>query len=65
MTDDEIDKIVARALEETLRGFTKVASDLIYSDPPRWSSRPCSTCQSVSSIIGQDFGCNRYRKENS
>ena len=37
--------------------------ELIYKDPHSWSTRPCATCRAASAIIGQPFGCDRYRKE--
>lgn len=34
------------------------ALSLIEADPHSWSSRPCQTCNLVSSIAGRPFGCN-------
>ena len=34
--------------------------NLIQNDPHQWSNRPCSTCKSISSIIGNPFGCYVY-----
>lgn len=30
---------------------------LIQNDPHHWSTRPCSTCSSITTIIGKPFGC--------
>ena len=38
--------------------------DLIQNDPHQWSTRPCSTCQAITSIIGKPFGCIRYKNDN-
>lgn len=43
--------------------LVKPILELIYSDPHQWSKRPCQTCQSITTIIGKPFGCNRYREE--
>jgi hypothetical protein len=32
--------------------------NLIQDDPHLWSTRPCSTCRTISSIIGKPFGCS-------
>lgn len=37
--------------------------ECIYTDPHQWSSRPCITCKTISSLINKPFGCDRYRKE--
>ena len=41
------------------------ALDLIYRDPHSWSTRGCPTCRPISEMIGQDFGCVRYAKEQA
>jgi hypothetical protein len=43
----------------------KSVTDLIQSDPHQWSTRPCQTCQSVSSIIGYSFGCVKKRQASN
>ncbi len=35
---------------------------LIESDPHSWSSRPCQTCNQVSTLLGRPFGCQRKQK---
>lgn len=45
------------------RAITAVACDMIYADSHSWSTRPCSTCRAVSTLIGLPFGCDRYRAE--
>ena len=64
---DEYDKLVqdrAISLRAAARAFLEPVTELIYQDPHQWSRRPCSTCQSITSIIGQPFGCYRYEKEH-
>ena len=66
MTDQEqliADRAVS--LQAAARVFTKVIAELIYRDSHSWSERPCGTCQAITSIIGADFGCDRYRKERT
>lgn len=36
---------------------------LIEEDPHLWSTRPCSTCKAISSMIGKPFGCVKKAKE--
>lgn len=51
-------EMVTRFVEATDKAF-----DLIYRDPHSWSTRPCSTCQTVSELLGRPFGCNRRANE--
>ncbi|KKN55596.1 hypothetical protein LCGC14_0580680 [marine sediment metagenome] len=37
--------------------------EVLYADPHQWSTRPCITCKTVTSITGKPFGCDRYREE--
>lgn len=43
---------------------TDAAFKLIQEDPHQWSTRPCQTCKTVSSLIGRPFGCvmEKYKK---
>jgi hypothetical protein len=36
---------------------------LVEQDPHQFSTRPCSTCRAVSSIIDKPFGCVRKAME--
>jgi hypothetical protein len=53
-------------LEQTIRAAVKVVTkpilELIEKDPHQWSSRPCSTCQTISGLVGRPFGCYAYAK---
>ncbi len=48
-------------IEDIIRGASMVLMEavlmLIQRDPHQWSTRPCSTCQAVSSLAGRPFGC--------
>jgi len=35
--------------------------DLIQDDPHQWSARPCSTCQTISTLTERPFGCMKYK----
>ncbi len=52
---------VTEALEKASRLMETldVVLRLIEGDPHQWSSRPCQTCQAVSSLVGKPFGCNK------
>ena len=43
----------------------KAVTDLIYEDPHDWSNRPCQTCKVITSLIGEPFGCTRYRVQSN
>lgn len=36
---------------------------MLQYDNHTWSTRPCSTCDTISHIVGRPFGCYVYRKE--
>ena len=36
---------------------------VLQKDPHQWSTRPCSTCQSISQLVNEPFGCNQFAKE--
>ncbi len=52
---------------DIIRAAVKVITEpmlrLLQDDPHQWSDRPCTTCKSISSIIGADFGCYLYAAE--
>lgn len=58
MTPPTIDPIRIVAQE-----MVRISADLIYADSHNWSKRPCSTCQTISTLLGLDFGCVRKAKE--
>ncbi len=49
---------------DIIRAAVKVITEpmlrLLQDDPHQWSDRPCATCQSISSMIGTNFGCYLY-----
>lgn len=51
------------ALTEAVERLAGVAFDLIQKDPHQWSTRPCSTCNAVTGIIGKSFGCVLYAEQ--
>jgi len=56
----EINVDVIRA---AVRVVMEPALRLLQGDPHAWSTRPCQTCRSVSSIVGQPFGCTLYAEQ--
>ena len=46
-----------QAKEELLKALNKLEIDNHY-----WSTRPCSTCQGITDLIGKPFGCVKLRK---
>lgn len=55
-TDVEIIQAAAKILIEPILR-------LIQVDPHHWSTRPCTTCNAVTAIAGQPFGCVLYAQE--
>ena len=55
MTADEI-------LNAAVQKITDSVADLIFADPHQWSSRPCETCRTITTLIGKPFGCYRYQQ---
>lgn len=43
------------------RILLKPILDLIQNDPHQWSSRPCSTCRTISQMIEEPFGCELFK----
>lgn len=55
IVEDEIHKVVSEKVTKFMNAFA-----LLQKDGHQWSTRPCSTCQAVSSLIGRPFGCILY-----
>lgn len=60
MTDEQAEQLIRVSAKIFVRSTLK----LIYDDPHQWSDRPCQTCRSISSILGEKFGCYRYQEIN-
>ena len=45
------------ALRLSIKTIMNAVVEAIGVDGHQWSDRPCQTCQVVTSIIGQPFGC--------
>jgi hypothetical protein len=39
----------------------ELAFRLLQEDNHNWSTRPCSTCQGITELIGKPFGCVEYK----
>lgn len=51
-------------LESNLKNVdvAELVAGLLEKDPHQWSSRPCPTCNTVTGILGRDFGCNARKR---
>ena len=49
-------KVAANILMEAVLG-------IIQNDSHQWSMRPCQSCRTISSIIGEPFGCYKYQEQ--
>ena len=36
---------------------------LLQDDPHQWTSRPCTTCKTITSMIGESFGCIKWHED--
>lgn len=50
-------QVFEKDVEDTI---TEAILNLIQEDPHQWSTRPCSTCRTISGLIGRNFGCCLY-----
>jgi len=48
----------------TDQSLASAALDLLQGDPHQWSTRPCTTCQTISTLTKRAFGCVLYRQRN-
>ena len=55
-TEEQLIKTCARVI-------AGAALRLIQKDPHQWSTRPCSTCETITNLLDMPFGCVLYRKE--
>lgn len=55
----------ARLLDAAVQRLTDPILRLIQNDPHQWSTRPCTTCQTISQLVNKPFGCDYYRLTNS
>ena len=52
-----------KIIQAAVQIIVKPVLNLIQNDPHQWSTRPCSTCKTISELTGKDFGCVLYAKE--
>ena len=55
--ENELHHRMEQLLQASISLHMKTILNLIESDPHQWSSRPCTTCRTVSNLIGRPFGC--------
>lgn len=58
----DLEARVARLEEALPKMVPQAALDIFAADPHRFSTRPCATCQNVSTIIGRAWGCVQAAK---
>lgn len=63
-----MDKVKNTEIEKCIMAAVKVIArsvlDLFAVDQHRWSDRPCVTCQQISAVIGEPWGCYKYQERN-
>ena len=52
-------------LDAAVQRLTDPILRLIQNDPHQWSTRPCTTCQTISQLVNKPFGCDYYRLTKS
>lgn len=60
MTDQDAEKLVRAAAKMLMESVLS----LLYHDKHYWSTRPCQTCQEITSLTGVEFGFVRYAREH-
>lgn len=68
MTEDEAKVAIRARRPDEIPGImssTRVETILqvLEADPHAFSERPCSTCESVSALLGRAFGCVAARRK--
>ena len=53
-----------RRLRAIVDGRFAIAN-LMNADPHKWSTRGCGTCQTATDLIGQPYGCVKYKAEQA
>ena len=53
-----------RLIQAAARVLTRTALRLLQEDSHTWSIRPCPTCQAISGVLGEPFGCIEYARRN-
>lgn len=51
------EKELKKLIQVAAKLLVEQAFVLIESDPHQFSSRPCSTCDAISTMIDRKFGC--------
>lgn len=54
---------MTKEIQAVARVLVKTALDLIQADAHQWSERPCTTCRTIGSILGEPFGCYLYAEQ--
>jgi len=60
MSDETREKLPL--LKEVAKEMFEAVMDTFHKDNHYFNTRPCSTCDSASKIMGFDIGCTRFRK---
>ena len=54
-------------MNETRKLFQSLMMDsvleIVQDDPHQWSTRPCTSCKTITSLIGKPFGCEKYKEQ--
>lgn len=53
---DRVKDLESRA-DRGARRDLELLARLVEADPHQWSTRPCQTCTTASSVLGRSFGC--------
>lgn len=61
MSDAEITGVIRAAAQVLLDAVLRE----LQEDPHDWSERTCSTCRTISAIVGRPFGCYLYAAQRA
>lgn len=69
MSPEEQSKLIKGQARDIIRAcvqvYTETILQIVQGDPHNWSTRPCTSCQTISSMLGKPFGCVLRAKEKS
>jgi len=54
---------IQEVLQAAVDLFVSAILNIIQRDPHQWSTRPCQSCRTISSLINRPFGCILYRMQ--
>lgn len=61
----QVDISAEELLQASVRILLRPVIEIVYRDPHRWSERPCQSCRTITAILGEPFGCEKFQLERN